>query len=241
MDGSLMINGEKEDVGVGPEKCRNEKSRTEVIVMDVEENKDIGKNQASTMNEDHCRVFREIHNTMAISKVMGEQKENIDPKDVSGDLIKCIGDHIRTLVWNDPWIPSVIPNSLVRPMHFDGMVERVCDLLDDYLSWNIDVLESLFLMDVCLKNMRIGSCNLVLVIIGIGAGWSEEQIGCCTIAMYLIWDLRNIKKHEGTSPNLLQLWYKVTSIWDEFVAMQLSHRILIATQINSGGRELWRW
>ncbi|KAF7842034.1 putative ribonuclease H-like domain, reverse transcriptase zinc-binding domain-containing protein [Senna tora] len=56
-----------------------------------------------------------------------------------------------------------------------------------------------------------------------GSWWSTEQWGLCTIALYLVWEMRNLKKFESILPRMEQLWCKVTLLWEEME--EVSHNV----------------
>ncbi|XP_058005230.1 uncharacterized protein LOC110661903 [Hevea brasiliensis] len=56
-----------------------------------------------------------------------------------------IGDDTQSLIWFDPWIPSIKGFRVFRPPHFPLQVNLVADLIDhDLLQWKTNIIDSIF-------------------------------------------------------------------------------------------------
>ncbi|KAF7808485.1 uncharacterized protein G2W53_035228 [Senna tora] len=48
-----------------------------------------------------------------------------------------------------------------------------------------------------------------------GSTWSQDQLGMCAIALYLIWEARNAKRFSDVRRVTDQFWCRVAAVWDE--------------------------
>ncbi|KAF7814443.1 protein ANTI-SILENCING 1-like isoform X3 [Senna tora] len=48
-----------------------------------------------------------------------------------------------------------------------------------------------------------------------GSTWSQDQLGMCVLALYLLWEARNAKRFSDTSLAIARFWCRAAAVWDE--------------------------
>ncbi|KAF7841958.1 reverse transcriptase [Senna tora] len=153
------------------------------------------------------------------------------------DLFRCVGNGRTTRIWDDAWVLGAPPFTVPRPQNGAEGVENVSDLINASAR-------GLFTVNACYKHYMAEQWRDVILLPDLqgfrfwaqsrfdfsssrwhgslvewldieGVNWSKEQWGYCSIALYLLWEMRNGKKFASKAANLDKLWCNVTLLWEE--------------------------